>query len=108
MTTTPEPSLGEAFASVSADLRWLASHTLALARLELNTGVSTLVWSAAGVLVACLIALAGLAVLVSALVLIAIVLGLPAWVAALLVGSLLTVAGAGGASTSSATCATLS
>ncbi len=93
--TRPESqSIGQLLGAVSGDLRTLAGQTLALGRLELGNTVSALAWSAAGLSLSIVIAIAGLAVLVSALVLIVIALGLPAWAAATLVGLLLTAGGA--------------
>ena len=95
MTTDPRtPSFGQLLGAVSADLRALLSQTLALGRLELTAAASALTWSAVGLVVSLLIALSGVAVLVSSLVLIAVALGLPAWAAAVLVGLVLTIAGA--------------
>ena len=93
--TRPESqSIGQLLGAVSGDLCTLAGQTLALGRLELGNTVSALAWSAAGLSLSIVIAIAGLAVLVSALVLIVIALGLPAWAAATLVGLLLTAGGA--------------
>ena len=65
----------------STDVQLLASQTLTLARLEISTAASKLAWSAAGLLASVLVTVAGAAVLVSALVLILVALGLPAWAA---------------------------
>lgn len=89
-----DPPLKELLTSISTDVQLLASQTLTLARLEIATAASRLAWSATGVVVSVLVAIAGLAVLVSALVLILIALGLPAWVAATLVGVALSGSGA--------------
>ena len=73
----------------------LLDQTVGLARAEINTAVrSTLLYVAiaAGAVV---VVIGGLLVLLSALVLIAIALGLPPWAAASLVGILLVGAGAG-------------
>jgi len=88
------PPLKELLTSISTDIQLLASQTLTLARLEIATAVSTLVWSAIGVVASVFVAIAGLAVLVSALVLILIAIGLPAWAASILVGVMLTGSGA--------------
>jgi Putative Actinobacterial Holin-X, holin superfamily III len=94
MTTEPHsPSLGQLLGSVSADLHTLASQTIALARLEVSAATSALASSAVGLTVSILIAIAGAGVLVSALVLMAVALGLPAWAAATLVGIVLTAGG---------------
>ena len=94
MTTDPRaPSFGQLLGAVSADLRTLVSQTVALGRLEVGAATSAVAWSAVGISVSILIALAGCSVLVSALVLAAIALGLPAWVGAMLVGLVLTTAG---------------
>jgi len=89
-----KPPLKELLTSISTDVQLLASQTLTLARLEIATAVSTLVWSAIGVVASVFVAIAGLAVLVSALVLILIAIGLPAWAASILVGVMLTGSGA--------------
>jgi len=88
------PPLNEILGSISTDVQLLASQTLTLARLEIATAASTLAWSAIGVVASAFMAIVGLAVLVSALVLILITLGLPAWAAATVVGVMLTGSGA--------------
>ena len=88
------PSLRDLLNGISTDVQLLASQTLALARLEASTAASTLAWSAVGVLASVFIAAAGATVLISALVLILIALGVPAWAASTLVGFALTVGGA--------------
>ena len=96
MTTTAlgSRSLRQLLGAVSADLRTLGAQILALARVELHSATAALVWSAVGLSAAIVIGLAGVGVLVSALVLTAIALGLPPWAAATLIGFALTVAGA--------------
>jgi hypothetical protein len=91
---TRETSIGTLLRLVSADLRTLASQTLALGRLELSLAATSLAWSALGLCASIFAAIAGVCVLVSALVLIAIALGLPAWASGTLVGILLTAGGA--------------
>ena len=86
--------LRELLNGISTDVQLLASQTLTLARLEISSAASKLAWSAAGLLASVLVTVAGAAVLVSALVLILVALGLPAWAASTLVGVTLTVAGA--------------
>jgi hypothetical protein len=44
-----KPPLKELLTSISTDVQLLASQTLTLARLEIATAVSTLAWSAIGV-----------------------------------------------------------
>ena len=88
------PPLKELLNDISMDVRLLASQTLGLARFELATTVSTLMWAAVGVVVSALVAIAGLGVLVSALVLILIAIGLPPWAAATAVAVMLIVSGA--------------
>ncbi len=68
---------------------------MALARLEVSNAVGTIAWSALGILAGSVIAFGGFGVLVTALVLIAIALGLPPWAAALLVSVALMAVGAG-------------
>ena len=90
-------SLRALLTGISADVQLLASQTLTLARLEVSAAASKLAWSAIGVLASVFVAAAGAAVLVSALVLIMVALGLPAWAASTLVGLVLTGAGTIGA-----------
>jgi ABC-type uncharacterized transport system permease subunit len=86
--------LRELLNDISTDVQLLASQTLTLARLEISTAASKLAWSLAGLLASVLVTVAGAAVLVSALVLILVALGVPAWIASTLVGVTLTGAGA--------------
>ena len=86
--------LRELLNGISTDVQLLATQTLTLARLEISTAASKLAWSAAGLLAGVFVTVAGAAVLVSALVLILVALGLPAWAASTLVGLTLTGAGA--------------
>ena len=86
--------LRELLKGISTDVQLLASQTLTLARLDISTAASKLAWSAAGLLAGVFVTVAGAAVLVSALVLILIALGLPAWAASTLVGMTLMGAGA--------------
>ena len=88
------PSLRDLLNGISTDAQLLASQTVTLARVELSAAASRLVWSAIGVLASAFVAVAGVAVLVSALVLALVALGLPAWAASTLVGVLLTGGGA--------------
>jgi hypothetical protein len=91
---SPNPSLRELLNGISTDARLLTSQTLALARLEVSTAASKLVWSGVGVLASVFVVVAGASVLVSALVLILIAIGLPAWSASTVVGIALTAGGA--------------
>jgi hypothetical protein len=79
---------------ISADVQLLVSQTRTLAHLEVSGAVSTLLRSGVGLLAGALIAVFGAAVLTSALVLSLVALGVPAWLAAMLVGIVLTVGGA--------------
>ena len=88
------PALRQLLGAASEDLQALASQTLALARLEFAAATSALVTSVVGVAVSLVIVLGSVGVLMSALVLIAIALGLPAWAAATAVGLVLAIAGA--------------
>ena len=88
------PALRELFGAASEDLRALVSQTVALARLEFAAATSALVTSVVGVALSLVIVLGGIGVLMSALVLIAISLGLPAWAAATGVGLVLAIGGA--------------
>jgi len=95
VTTPPSiASFRHLLSDVSADVELLVVQTLALARVELSASLSRLVYSGIGVLGSVLIAAAGAAVLVAALVLIVIALGIPAWAASTLVGVVLIVGGA--------------
>lgn len=88
------PALRELFGAVSEDLRALVSQTTELARLEIAAATSALVTSVVGIALSLVIVLGGIGVLMSALVLIAIALGLPAWAAATAVGLVLAIGGA--------------
>jgi hypothetical protein len=88
------PSLRDLLNGISSDVQVLALQTLTLARLEVSAAASKLARSAIGVLASVCVAFAGAAVLVSALVLMLVAVGLPAWAAATLVGIVLTGAGA--------------
>src|SRR5688572_27093489 len=88
------PSLRDLLNGISTDVQLLVSHTLTLAQLEISTAASRFVWSGVGVLASVFIAATGAAVLVSALVLILIAFGVPAWAASTVVGLILTGAGA--------------
>ena len=92
--TDRSPSLSGLLNGISIDVQLLASQTLALARLEVSAAASKLARSGVGLLASVCVAVAGAAVLVSALVLMLIALGVPAWAAATLVGLLLTGGGA--------------
>jgi hypothetical protein len=87
--SSTSPSLASLLNGISTDVQLLASQTLTLARLEVSTAVSTLAWSAIGVLASVFLAFAGAGVLVSALVLTLVALGLPGWAASLIVGVVL-------------------
>jgi hypothetical protein len=89
----PQAPLRQLVSGISTDVHLLASQTLTLARLEIAAAASTLAWSAGGLLASVFVAVAGAAVLVSALVLMLVALGLPAWAASSLVGVALTGAG---------------
>jgi hypothetical protein len=84
------PSLKDLLNGISTDVQLLASQTVALARLEVSAATSKLLWSALGVLASVFVAIAGAAVLVSAMVLTLIAVGVPAWAASSLVGFVLT------------------
>ena len=88
------PALRELFGAVSEDVRALVSQTTELARLEIAAATSALVTSVVGIALSLVIVLGGIGVLMSALVLIAIALGLPAWAAATAVGLVLAIGGA--------------
>lgn len=90
----PTPALRDLLNHISSDVQLLASQTLALAGLEISAAASKLAWSVIGLLASVCVAAAGAAVLVSALVLILIALGMPAWAASILIGVVLTGAGA--------------
>jgi hypothetical protein len=88
------PSLRDRLNDISTDAQLLVSQTLKLAQLEVSATVSRLTWCAVGVLAGAFVAVMGIAVLVSAVVLGLIALGLPAWAASALVGVVLTAGGA--------------
>jgi hypothetical protein len=95
MSDTPDiHTVGESVTALSRDLGLLFVQTLQLARAELRTVTAVLRVSIIGIAVGVTLMLAGLLVLLSALVLIAIAFGLPAWAAALVVGTVLAGAGA--------------
>jgi Putative Actinobacterial Holin-X, holin superfamily III len=95
MTEQPHnPSLRDLLNGISTDIQLLAAQTMTLARLEASAAASKLAWSAIGVVASAFVAVAGVAVLISALVLILVALGLPAWAASTLVGIALTGGGA--------------
>jgi hypothetical protein len=87
-------ALRQLLGAASEDLQALISQTIALARLEFASATSALVTSVVGVAVSLVIVLGSVGVLMSALVLIAIALGLPAWAAATAVGLVLAIGGA--------------
>ena len=91
--TDRSPSLRDLLNGISTDVQLLASQTLTLARVEASTAASRLAWSVMGVVASVFVAVAGAAVLVSALVLILVALGLPAWASSTLVGVVLTGSG---------------
>jgi len=87
-------ALRQLLGAASEDLQALISQTIALARLEFASATSALVTSVVGVAVSLVVVLGSVGVLMSALVLIAIALGLPAWAAATAVGLVLAIGGA--------------
>jgi hypothetical protein len=91
---SPNPSLRELLNGISTDARLLTSQTLALTRLEASTAASKLLWSGVGMLARVFVVVAGASALVSALVLILIAIGVPAWAASTVVGIVLTAEGA--------------
>jgi hypothetical protein len=94
MTIDADPRpLRQMLQELSADLRALAARSMDLARAEISTAASEVTRSLIGIAAGAFAALAGVLVLVSMLVLIAVALGLPPWAAAALVGLLLTIAG---------------
>lgn len=87
-------SVPEVLAALSADLRLLVADTVGLARAELQRTTSALVAVMVGMIVGGIVLLLGILVLASALVLMAIAVGLSPWAAALLVGLVLSAGGA--------------
>jgi ABC-type uncharacterized transport system permease subunit len=87
-------SLRQLLDILSRDLRLLALQTVALARAEIRAATAALTWSIAMLAAGIVIMIAGILVIVSSLVLIAIALGLPPWAASVLIGLLVTAAGA--------------
>ena len=94
MNPSPNPSLRELLNSVSTDVQLLASQTLALGRLEISAAASKLASSGVGIVASVFVAAVGVGVLISALVLILVALGVPAWAAASVVGLVFSVGGA--------------
>jgi hypothetical protein len=94
MAAERRPALGTRFAEISSDLALLGLHALALAKAEGRTATRAALIAVATALGALGVAISGALTLVSALVLIAIALGLPPWAAALVIGGALTVGGA--------------
>jgi hypothetical protein len=80
--------------ALSRDLSVLLDQTVSLARTETNIAVRAILLYVGCAVAAVVAVIGGLLVLLSALVLIAIALGLPSWAAASLVGILLVAAGA--------------
>jgi hypothetical protein len=81
--------------SLSQDLRLMVEQSLGLARAEIGAAVRSTLFYVAIAAAAVVVGFAGLLVLVSAVVLIAVALGLPPWAAATIVGLLMTIGGAG-------------
>jgi hypothetical protein len=98
MTNPSNPSSNSSFRellnSLSTDVQLLVAQTLALGRLEISATASKLASSGVGVVASAFVAAVGVAVLISALVLILVALGLPAWAAATIVGLVFTIGGA--------------
>jgi hypothetical protein len=85
VTNEPRSTLGQLLAAASEDVRTLGAQTVGLARFELRTAQRCHLVDV-GAVVSMFIAIAGAGVLMSAIVLITVALGLPAWAAATLVG----------------------
>lgn len=81
--------------SLSLDLRVLLEQTAGLARTEIGAALRSILIYVSAAAVAFVIAIVGLLMVLTALVLIAVALGLPPWGAATLVGFLLMGLGAG-------------
>ena len=86
-------SLGEVLAAISRDLLLLMGQLASLAKAELGVVVGVIRNSVLVATVGVALLLCGALTLVTALVLIAVALGLPPWAAALVVGVVLTLAG---------------
>ena len=95
--TEPSSRYRPLLLSVSSDLWLLLVQTIALARAETRASIRATFVALAIAAVGVIAVIGGLLILLSALVLIAIALGLPAWAAASLVGLLLVAGGAGAA-----------
>jgi hypothetical protein len=87
-------SLRRLLPALSADLQLLCGQTLALARVEASSVLRSTLLYVAVAIGGVALAAGGFLVLLGALVLIAVALGLPPWVAATGVGLLLVIAGA--------------
>ena len=85
--------LGEVLAAISRDLLLLLGQLASLAKAELGVVVGVIRNSVLVATVGVALLLCGALTLVTALVLIAVALGLPPWAAALAVGVLLTLGG---------------
>lgn len=88
------PTYRPLLVAMSRDLWLLCSQTLTLARLEIVTSARSMALHVAVAALGMVVAIGGVLVLLSALVLIAIALGLPPWAAASVVGALLVGVGA--------------
>lgn len=86
-------TLRSRFDEIASDLGLLALHTVALAKTEGRVAAKAIFIALATGLASIGVAIGGALTLVSALVLTAVALGLPAWAAALVVGGLLTLGG---------------
>jgi uncharacterized membrane protein YqjE len=81
-------TLGEMFAELSREIRTLVQHEIQLAQTELTEKAATLAKSVAIMVAGALIAYGGLLAIVATIVLALIAIGLSAWAAALLGGTL--------------------
>ena len=92
-TSTDERSLGELFADLSRELGTLVRHEAELAKTELTAKVSRLTQSIAWVAAGGAVVYAGFLAVLAAVVFLLVDVGLPAWLAALLGGVVVGVAG---------------
>ena len=92
-TNRDERTLGELFADLSRDTRTLVQQELSLAKVELAEKASAMGKGAALLVGGGLIAYGGLLAMIAAVILVLIVIGLPAWAAALGGGMLMAAAG---------------
>lgn len=91
--TQTQPSIAELFGELTRETGTLIRQQMELARLELSQRVSRLGKGLTRVVIGGALATGGLLAIVAGIVLAVTALGVPAWVSALVVGAVLTLAG---------------